>query len=276
MDAEEIHLKCTAFLPNSFNSFSQLKASGIFTDVTLVSDDNMQIEAHKIILSVGSEYFRNILSDKSHPHPMLCLDGISSEDLAWIIQYLYVGEVSVPQSSLQKFLKVANKLKCYGLDDKMLQRTTLNKIEEELVTNEVSNFEEIQVNTEVEQLLSKTDYEYLEPEDNKSGGDITSEISTEESITESVPKVKPSELCRIEGKTFSMDHLKQFLKKTYHCNEDGFFSCNYCPKIQKYIGHMTEHVQIHVRNLEFDCDKCGKTVKSFGALRSHIYRDHNA
>ena len=45
----------------------------------------------------------------------------------------------MPQSSLQKFLKVANKLKCYGLDDKMFQRTTLNKIEEELVTtNEVS------------------------------------------------------------------------------------------------------------------------------------------
>ena len=73
---------------------------------------------------------------------MLCLDGISSEDLAWIIQYLYVGEVSVPQSSLQKFLKVANKLKFHGLNEEIHQGTNMNKIEEELISNEVSNFEE--------------------------------------------------------------------------------------------------------------------------------------
>ena len=59
----EINLKCSDFLTNVFNSFSQLKASDIFTDVTLVSDDNKQIQAHKIILSAGSEYFRDILSD---------------------------------------------------------------------------------------------------------------------------------------------------------------------------------------------------------------------
>ena len=119
MDVGEIKLQYSEFQKNVFNSFSQLKSSDSFTDVTLVSEDNKHIQAHKIILSVGSDYFRNILSNKSHPHPMLCLDGVSSEDLAWIIQYLYVGEVSVPQSSLQKFLKVANKLKCHGLNEEI-------------------------------------------------------------------------------------------------------------------------------------------------------------
>ena len=100
----------------------------------------MQIQAHKIILS-----------DKSHPHPILCLDGISSDDMAWIIQYLYVGEVSVPQSSLPKFLKVAKKLKCFGLNEEILpnlshkwgtgtneaihQRIYMNKTEEQLDEN---------------------------------------------------------------------------------------------------------------------------------------------
>ena len=222
---------------------------------------------------MGSEYFRDILSDKSHPHPMLCLDGVTSEDLAWIIQYLYVGEVSVPQSSLQKFLKVANKLKCYGLNDEMLTRTTMNKIEEELISNEVSHSDKTPVKKEVEEPLFLTDYEYLEAEDNKSGGDIISDLSTE-SITKTVLKVEPPNLCRIEGKTFSIGHLKQFLKKIYHRNEDGFFSCNYCPKILKFSGEMSEHVQTHVKNLEFDCDKCGKTLKSSSALSSHKHRDH--
>ena len=141
----------------------------------------------------------------------------------------------------------------------------MNKIEEELISNEVSNFDEIQVNKEVEQPLIIRDYECLEAEDNKSGGDITSDISTE-LITKTV---KTPNLCRIEGKTFSIGHLKQFLKKIYHCNEDRFFSCNYCPKILKFSGEMSEHVQTHVKNLEFDCDKCGKKLKSTNALRCH-------
>ena len=117
MNKGQIDLKCSDFLANVFSSFNNLHNSDLFTDVTLVTDDNKTIQAHKLILSAGSKYFRDILSDKSHPHPMLCLDGVSSEYLACIIKYLYVGEVSVPQSSLQKFLKIANKFKCYGLNE---------------------------------------------------------------------------------------------------------------------------------------------------------------
>ena len=105
MDGGRINLKCSDLLANVFSSFNTLQGSDLFTDVTLVSDDNKKIQAHKLILSAGSEFFRDILSDKSHPHPMLCLEGVSSENLEWILKYLYFGEVSVPHSSLQKFLK---------------------------------------------------------------------------------------------------------------------------------------------------------------------------
>ena len=115
MNAKQINFGCSDFLANVYRSFNALQGCDLFTDVTLVSNDNKKIQAHKLILSVGSEYFRDILSDKSHQHPMLCLDGVFSDDLEWIIQYLYTGEVSVPQSSLQKFLNIANKLKCFGL-----------------------------------------------------------------------------------------------------------------------------------------------------------------
>merc|ERR1712051_823624 len=101
----------------------------------------------------------------------------------------------------------------------MLTRTTMNKIEEELISNNVSHFDKTPVQKEVEQPLPllMTDYEYLEAEDNKSGWDITSDLSTE-SIVKTVLKVEPPNFCRIEGKTFSIGHLKQFLKKIYHHN----------------------------------------------------------
>ena len=131
MNEVHINLKCSAFLTNISSSFITLQDSDLFTDVTLISNDNKKIQAHKVILSAGSEFFRDMLSDKSHAHPMLCLDGVSSEDLEWIIKYLYVGEVSVPQSSLQKFLEIANKFKCFGLNQEAQQG--IGKKENELL-----------------------------------------------------------------------------------------------------------------------------------------------
>ena len=117
MNKGHINLKCSDWLDNVDSSFKTHLESDLFADVTLVSDDKKLFQAHKLILSAGSEYFRDILSANTHPHPMLCLDGVSSDHLNWIIKYLYVGEVSVPQSRLQKFLKVSNKFKCFGLNE---------------------------------------------------------------------------------------------------------------------------------------------------------------
>ena len=138
MEGGHINLKCSDFLANVFSSFNNLHNSDLFTDVTLVSDDNKKIQAHKLVLSAGSEYFRDILSDKSHPHPMLCLEGVSSEDLAYIIKYLYVGEVSVAQSSFQKFLKIGKKLKCFGLIEDGPQVSEMEKRAGENFGNDIS------------------------------------------------------------------------------------------------------------------------------------------
>ena len=120
-------------MANVLNSFKTLHCSELFTDFTLLSDDNKQIHAHKLILSAGSLYFRDILSDESHEQPMLRLQDVSYENLDRIIEYLYVGEVSVPQSSLQKFLRIANKLMCFGLKEEEPQGSVLDEVEEKYV-----------------------------------------------------------------------------------------------------------------------------------------------
>ena len=42
------------------DSFSELRKSHSYTDVTLVSDDGIKIEAHKVVLSAGSKFFNDI------------------------------------------------------------------------------------------------------------------------------------------------------------------------------------------------------------------------
>ena len=84
-------------------------------DVTLVSDDHKTVSAHKFVLSACSEYFRDIFKNNSHSHPLLCLDGISTEDLRNIMEYMYNGEVNIFQDKLDRFLGVAQRFKLEGL-----------------------------------------------------------------------------------------------------------------------------------------------------------------
>ena len=42
-----------------------------FLDVTLASEDRKQIEAHKVILTVSSPFFQNLLKKNKHPHPLI-------------------------------------------------------------------------------------------------------------------------------------------------------------------------------------------------------------
>ena len=50
-------------------------------DVTLISDDQKQLHAHKVFLSAGSEVFRNILINNTHKHPVIYLTNIQHQEL---------------------------------------------------------------------------------------------------------------------------------------------------------------------------------------------------
>ena len=69
--SENFSLRWTEFQVNASNSFRKLRNTEDFFDVTLVSDDQKQISAHKVVLSASSEYFKNVLRGNTHSHPML-------------------------------------------------------------------------------------------------------------------------------------------------------------------------------------------------------------
>ena len=110
-----ISLKWNKFQSCAANSFKQLRKFHEFDDVTLVCDDYSQMSAHKLILSSCSTYFKTILSQTNHPNPMICFDGISSQELNNILDYIYNGEVLIGQDDMDQFLKIAARLKLEGL-----------------------------------------------------------------------------------------------------------------------------------------------------------------
>ena len=101
---KKFNLKWEDFQPHITNSYTLLRNDSKFCDVTLVSDDQKQISAHKVVLSACSEYFDNILSNNNHKHPLLCLDGVTNEDLRNIVDYIYCGEIEIHKRKLKDFL----------------------------------------------------------------------------------------------------------------------------------------------------------------------------
>ena len=104
------------FEQNVKQSFNILLQNQEFCDVTLACEDGHQIEAHKVVLTAGSSFFRNILLQAKHPHPFIYLYGIKKDQLDKIMNFVYVGETTVAGEELDSFLQVAKDLRIKGLE----------------------------------------------------------------------------------------------------------------------------------------------------------------
>ena len=111
--AEKFNLTWNDFQTNVTRSFTQLRQETDLCDVTLISDDQTQVQAHRIVLSTCSEFFRSIFKRNNHSNLVLYLSDITGNDLNIIMDYVYCGEVQIYQDRLDSFLGIAQKLRDY-------------------------------------------------------------------------------------------------------------------------------------------------------------------
>ena len=122
------HLEFDGFDGFFIKALKKVYESNLFPDVTLVGDDECQLEAHRIILSAHSSVLKRALLESKSTKPTLRLKGFSYHDLSLLMQYLYLGEVSLPFAQASELLKMAKFLDINQLGsecnvtDKMLNR----------------------------------------------------------------------------------------------------------------------------------------------------------
>merc|ERR1712183_314315 len=112
--SEKFCLRWNDFESNISVAFRDIREEKDFFDCTL-SCGARQIQAHKLILSACSPFFRSILKQNPHQHPLLYLKGVEFTNLQSVLNFMYHGEVNVAQEELNSFLSVAEDLQVKGL-----------------------------------------------------------------------------------------------------------------------------------------------------------------
>jgi len=114
---DSFRLKWSSFQGNVIEGLRDLRNYNEFLDVSLFGDHGTEkIDAHKVVLSAGSPFFHRILRNTPHGDKQsLYLRGVNHVNLKLLVEFLYQGEVNVPQENIDGFLAVTEDLEIKGL-----------------------------------------------------------------------------------------------------------------------------------------------------------------
>lgn len=97
-------------------AFDSLLQTKTLVDVTLVCAET-SIRAHKVVLSACSPFFQRVFSETPCKHPVIVLKDFRGWVVQAIVDFMYRGEISVPQERLQTLIHAGESLQVRGLVD---------------------------------------------------------------------------------------------------------------------------------------------------------------
>ena len=127
MGSEKFSLRWNDFESTISCSLGEIKAAGELLDVSLACGGDV-VRAHRLVVSACSPLLRNILSRApAQANPFIYLKGVQFEDLVACLDFMYHGEVSVAQESLNSFLAAAEELQVRGLTQDVTNKKETTK-----------------------------------------------------------------------------------------------------------------------------------------------------
>ena len=256
--SEKLCLQWNDFRENAIGSLGSLKNDRDFLDVTLSSEDGKQVEAHKVILAISSPFFQNLLKRNKHPHPLIYLRGVKSEDLLGIVDFLYFGEANIDQENLDSFLTLAEELQLKGLIRKVCSEGSNQ-------TNAEPTFQE-----KKNKLLDSNSSISKAP--CVSRNDANEEFSniSQDDKTVALTSYFSANMQELDEKCNSM--MEKTLKKM--ANGLPLYKCVACGK-EGVNGNLKEHIEInHLEGIFIPCNLCEKTFRSRKTMRQHCRFQH--
>merc|ERR1712189_46117 len=277
---------------------AKLKNKSDYHDVTLVCDDNYSVSANKVVLSLASKFFDNIFQLNKHPHPLICLEGITSRNLGLILDYIYFGEVQVHENDICQFLKICTRLQLEGInyqvnDGDVSCNTSKSKEGENLLTdyldqvkqksdeiakpnkeetlNSLYNSLKVYLNEDAHPNKTK-EIEIAADQRADSNNDDIAE--NQESLNKNKKSDNMNKSVIINSDEF--DSIEQFDQELYahiEKGKQGGWICKMCEFSSAHRHHVKEHIESHYK-VSFTCPQCNHKYKSRSSLRSHKIKAH--
>ena len=257
--SEKFCLKWNDFNQNIQISYKDLRTNSDFFDVTLLCEEDQQIEAHKIILSACSPFFSSVLKRTNQSHPMIYMRGLKASDLVAIVDFIYYGEANIYQDDLDGFLALAEELQLKGLagfQNDIIKKSPAFRKTKWKTPNE---------NTRTNETIDSNKDQYSDKYFN--AADMENKFMVSEAKMVLASNVTENELAL---------QIQTMMEKV----DDGENSwrCTVCQKETRgnraARDNMKRHIETHIEGLSYPCNLCGKISRSSSALNMHVFRHH--
>ena len=177
-----------------------------------------------------------------HPHPLVYMRALKSEDLMAIMDFLYFGEANIFQENLDSFLALAEELKLKGLDTNADDDVKIPAV-----------YEEVPTKKEKSQQRRGTAF------DNQTFESSDTQVATFIKDTAS-----SADLEDLDGQIRSM-----ITKSDVSTGKGKMATCNICGKEGLYMS-MPRHVEAHhITGVSHSANICGAVSRSTHGLRQH-------
>ena len=239
------------------------------------------MEAHKVILASSSPFFQHLLRKNKHPHPLIYMRGVKSEDLVAIVDFLYFGEANVYQKSLDSFLAISEELPLKGLtrngDDGYVEESVPKptkildhkRRDEQTIKNE--RFEEEDGSVQGTVILTSNAV--------KNEGDLTDIPALDEKVRSLMEKSqnrakrggRRADMCTVCGKEGENTEIKEHIEAQHL---EVSIPCSYCEKTRSSRNGLRKHMLTHSVEKTHKCLTCNKSFTRAGQLKRHLL-NHN-
>ena len=225
--------------------FKELFEEEKHSDVTLISDDQIQFKAHKIVLRACSPVLRKIIDNNPCQHPLIYLRGIHSHEMESILEFMYLGEGRFYYERMGEFIQVAK-----DLEVKEISKSVEIPNMEEAVTYPVDCDEK-----------NESDEDDDEPKHR-----VKSRIKQNQSFNQI------SSVTESSGVVFSQKATVQLHNRSKH--EGIKYPCSHCDYEATTKGNLQVHIQSIHEGIKYPCDQCSYQATSKGSLQIHSKSKH--
>ena len=245
---------------NNNINFVKFFTEQTFADVTLVSDEQIPFQAHKVVLSVYSPVLKDLLLKNPHPHPIVYLNNVQHCDLETLLQLLYTGKVQLLQSRATKFYDILSELSI-----NLLNEDAISIIGDRLTTSNnrsrvAAKVEKVEDKKEtINSIKYETKYAIENLEDQ-----VCSEIL--HTMNNKIYKCK-----RCDSKYKSSQALVLHIRGKH----EGFsFPCDGCNYRATTQGNLKKHQRSIHQGVRYSCDQCNYEFTQQSNLKAHKRSQH--